>query len=340
MIDSEILVHGLLFFIGASLMLYVILGGADYGAGILELLPAGKFRNEQKEVVNSAMGPVWEANHMWLIILVVILFMGFPSIFTTLMTSLHLPMVALLIGIVIRGSVFTFRHYDAIQEPKTQRIYTWAFGLSSLWTSLWLGIIAGSLYRGLINPEARDFVSAYITPWWGVFPLAMGFFVVAIFSFLASIYLVGETHDRDLQSLFKRRAFVSNCLVVLTGALVFAASKWEGGDLLEEFVTHPFTLFCMLAATALFALLWLVIRTRSSNLWLRVVAAGQCALILSGWFMLHAPDALTTPLGEFSFYEHAAPDPTLWQLNLALLVGSLLIFPSLFFLLRVFKMKS
>ena len=142
-------------FIGASLLLYVLLGGSDYGAGILELLPAGRHREAQTKVINEAMGPVWEANHMWLILIVVILFMGFPGIFTTLMVALHLPMLGLLVGVVVRGTTFTFRHYDPIQTGPSQRTYTWLFGLSSLWTALWLGIIAASLNRGIIDPAHR-----------------------------------------------------------------------------------------------------------------------------------------------------------------------------------------
>src|SRR5690606_24369335 len=111
----------------------------------------------------------------------------------TLMTALHLPMLALLVGIVVRGTAFTFRHYDAIQEPKTQRAYTWLFGISSLWTSLWLGIIVASLTRGIIDPDTRDPWAAYVAPWWGAYPLAVGFFVACIFLFLACVYLIGET---------------------------------------------------------------------------------------------------------------------------------------------------
>lgn len=140
----------LVFFIGASLWLYVLLGGSDYGAGILELLPAGGRREAQKHVINEAMGPVWEANHIWLILVIVVLFVGFPTIFTTLMVALHIPMLALLVGIVVRGTAFTFRHYDAIQAPGSQRVYTLLFGVSSLWAALWLGIIVASLNRGLI----------------------------------------------------------------------------------------------------------------------------------------------------------------------------------------------
>ena len=329
----------LVFFIGASLLLYVLLGGSDYGAGILELLPAGSLREKQKHVINEAMGPVWEANHMWLILIVVILFIAFPGIFTTLMVALHLPMLALLVGIVVRGTAFTFRHYDAIQEPRSQRVYTLLFGLSSLWTSFWLGIIVASLNRGIIRSDAGTFWDAYVAPWWGVYPLAVGLFVTCIFVFLASVYLNGETEDAALKRRFKRHAAVANGLVIVSGGLVFAASLLERESLPSVFFRIPATMAVMALATLLFVVLWVFIRKRNVLL-TRIVAGGQVTLILLGWWLLYAPNALITAHGALNFYTEAAPPATLRQLVIALLVGSLFIFPSLFFLLRVFKSKE
>lgn len=330
----------LLFFIGASLLLYVVFGGADYGAGMLELLPIKKdMRAEQTEVINEAMGPVWEANHMWLILVIVILFMGFPLVFTTLMTALHIPMVALLVGIVIRGSVFTFRHYDALSDEKSQKVYTKLFGISSLWTALWLGIIVASLNRGAINPTSLDFHTAYIRPWFGLYPLMTGVFVALIFAFLAAIYLIGETSHVELKKLFARRAYILNMLVVIAGGLVFLTSDLEGNSLLRDFIQHPAAIFCLVCATFMFILLWFFIEKRKTY-HARIVAAGQATLILSGWYLLYAPNALTTTEGPLSFFSAAAPPATLLQLVIALLVGSLFIFPSLFFLIKVFKINK
>lgn len=333
------MVEVLLFFIGASLLLYVLLGGADYGAGILEMLPAGEHRHAQKKVINEAMGPVWEANHMWLILVVVILFMGFPLVFTTLMTSLHIPMVALLLGIVVRGCAFTFRHYDAIQEPHSQKVYTVLFAASSLWTAFWLGVIAASLDRGAVDLTALNFYDAYVAPWWGLYPTAMGVFVICIFAFLASVYLVGETVSAELRKLFLRRAYFFNIAVVVSGGLVFAASAFENRYLFTAFFRNPLTVSMMAMATLLFVLLWFFIR-KSRTLLTRAVAAGQVALILAGWYLLHAPNALITQQGPISFYDAAAPEATLQQLVVALVVGSVFIFPSLFYLLKVFKSDS
>lgn len=327
----------LIFFIGASLVLYVLFGGADYGAGILELLPSSpKLRESQKQLINYAMGPVWEANHMWLILIIVILFNGFPLIFTTLMTSLHIPMVALLVGIVVRGTAFTFRHYDAVQTQTSQRIYTALFGLSSLWTALWLGVLVGSLHRELIAPKSMDFYEAYIHPWWGFYPFAMGFFVVSIFTFLASVYLIGESKNSELRKHFARRAFGANIAVILSSLILFYLSHSEENSLFKDFITHPFALSCLIAATALFFIQWIFIRTKK-NIATRVTSAGQVVLILSGWFALYFPDVIRTTEGAISFQNAAAPESTLQMLVVALLVGSLFIFPSLFYLFRVFR---
>jgi cytochrome d ubiquinol oxidase subunit II len=326
----------LVFFIGASLLLYVVLGGSDFGAGIIELLPAGRLRGLQKNVINHAMGPVWEANHMWMILIVVILFMGFPTIFTTLMIALHIPMLALLVGIVVRGAAFTFRHYDAVQEKASQRTYTWLFGLSSLWTAFWLGIIAASLNRGIIDPDAREIWRAYFAPWWGLYPLSVGAFVACIYAFLASVYLIGETDDPALKRRFVRLGAVFNGLVILLGGVVFVASVAERESLVTAFLRKPVNLGVIALATALFFALWFFVKKRRTML-TRAVAAGQVSLILLGWYLLYAPNAVLTASGPLSFQATAAPPATLRQLVAALLVGSVFIFPSLFFLLCVFK---
>lgn len=326
----------LVFFLAASLLLYIILGGADYGAGILESLPSGKWKDKQRHLINHAMGPVWEANHIWLILIVVILFMGFPDAFHYIVTSLHIPIVALLIGIIIRGTVFTFRHYDALKEPTSQNIYTWMFSLSSVWTSLWLGIIAASLFRGKMTTPQNDFWTSYMEPWWGLFPLAVGVFVAFNFSYLASIYLIGETPDHELKRFYSRRAFLMNTFVIISGGLVFAVSFLKNETLHVDFFTHPLSLICMLSATICFGILWAMTK-RNYPFLTRCVAAAQTALILLGWYFAHAPHMLITAQGPMDFSQAASPAPVLTQLCVALLVGSLFIFPSLYFLLRVFK---
>ncbi len=93
---------------------YLLLGGADYGAGVLELFTAPKKREYHQNLTYKAIGPVWEANHVWLILVLVIVFVGFPTLHAQVMTHLHIPLTILLVGIILRGTAFVFKHYDAV----------------------------------------------------------------------------------------------------------------------------------------------------------------------------------------------------------------------------------
>ncbi len=129
------LVGSIVFFLSVSVLLYVLLAGADFGAGILEgwithtrKTPSSK---AQLCLISQAIAPVWEANHVWLILVIVILFVGFPSLYTQMMTDLYLPMIAILIGIFGRGCAFTFRHYDTLNRDYYS-IYSKVFYVMSL----------------------------------------------------------------------------------------------------------------------------------------------------------------------------------------------------------------
>ena len=104
------LIHSVAFFLGVSLLLYSLFAGADFGAGILEWFTGKNHRKEQQELITHAMGPVWEANHVWIILAVVILFNGFPRAYSQLSISFHIPLTIMLMGIILRGCAFTFRH--------------------------------------------------------------------------------------------------------------------------------------------------------------------------------------------------------------------------------------
>src|SRR3982751_809249 len=133
-----------------SILLYLLLGGADFGAGIIELFTSAKNRHKTRKTLYHAIGPIWEANHMWLIIAIVILFVGFPVIYATMSTYLHIPLVIMLMGIIARGTALTFRNYDAVHD-NMQKVYNKIFVYSSFITPLFLGIIAGSTVSGRVD---------------------------------------------------------------------------------------------------------------------------------------------------------------------------------------------
>src|SRR6187551_3044439 len=136
-------------FLYLAILMYIILGGADFGAGIIEIFTSKKNIKRTRKTLYHAIGPIWEANHMWLIIAIVILFVGFPSIYSLLSTHLHIPLVIMLLGITARGTAFVFRHYDAVRDGM-QKVYNRVFVVSSVVTPLFLGILAGSTVAGRI----------------------------------------------------------------------------------------------------------------------------------------------------------------------------------------------
>src|SRR5688500_9395037 len=110
-------------YLWTAILLYLLLGGADFGAGIIEFFTSRRNRSRTRRTMYQAIGPVWEANHMWLIITIVILFVGFPKIYTTMSVYLHIPLTAMLLGIIARGTAFVFRNYDAVKDD-LQKVYS------------------------------------------------------------------------------------------------------------------------------------------------------------------------------------------------------------------------
>src|ERR1039457_2113676 len=138
-----------------SLILYALMGGADFGGGMWDLLAVGPRAARQRRAIAEAIGPIWEANHVWLILVVVLLFTGFPRGFTVMMTALNIPVTAMLIGIVLRGSAFIFRKYDN-QSDAVQRRWSALFGSACFFTPFFQGVIIGALATGQIHIVDRS----------------------------------------------------------------------------------------------------------------------------------------------------------------------------------------
>lgn len=337
------LVLTLLTFLAVSLLLYAILAGADFGAGILELFLGRTHHTAQRKLISQAMAPVWEANHVWLILAVVILFMGFPEIYTLASVYLHLPLLAVLVGIVARGCAFTFRHYDTLDKAY-YRVFSRTFAWSSVWTSFFLGTLAGALMLGKIEPQATDFYHLYIASWWNPFAMMTGVFACCLFAFLAAVYLVGETTDTQMKTIFLRKAAWANIGVVVSGLLVFLAAESAGYSLGAEFLSHPASIGCFVFATLLWMPFWLVLPRSPAVIVPRLLGAAIVGFVLLGWFALQFPAAVRIYEGgqvkEILFADVAAPEATQKALLAALIIGSALIFPALTYLFKVFKWEA
>ncbi len=316
-----------------SLNAYVLFGGADFGGGVWDLLATGPRRNRQREVIAHALGPIWEANHVWLIFAIILTFTCFPPVAARLGTVLHIPLTLMLIGIVLRGSAFTFRTYDS-QHDSTQRRWGRIFSSASVITPVLLGVSIGAVASGRVGVAASgDFVARYVDPWLTPFAFSVGLLALALFAFLAAVFLTLETHDHDLCEDFRRRALGSGIAVFLASALVLLLSKGEAPLVMAGLTASPWALPLHLAtgvtAIAVLAALWFR-RFRLA----RLGAGLQVSLIFWGWALAQYP-LLIPP--AFPIEGSAAAHPTLRALLIAIALGAVVLVPSLWYLFQIFK---
>lgn len=315
-----------------SLVLYALLGGADYGGGVWDLFAFGPRAREQRKLIAEAISPVWEANHVWLILVVVILFTAFPPAFAAIATALHIPITLLLIGIVLRGTAFTFRTYD-VQRDDVQRRWSLVFSIASIITPILLGTTLGAIASGTIRVDNGAVTSGFFRSWLAPFPLAVGFFALALFAFLAAVYLTVEARERKLQEDFRMRAIISGVAVGLLALTVFILAK-TGAPTVRAGISRSWWALGLHMLTAIFAIgAFVTLWTRRYSV-ARVCAAAQVTLILLGWAFAQFPH-LVEP--DLTISSAAAPQVTLELLLGALAAGAILLFPSYYYLFRIFK---
>lgn len=316
-----------------SLVLYVVTGGADYGAGVWTLLARG---HSHRAVIDKAIAPIWEANHVWLILVVTILFAGFPPAFALMTTTLHVPLTALLIGIVLRGSAFVFRTHDArprTEQDASQAFWMWVFAGSSILAPLMLGTTIGAIASGHLALRPPTFFDSFIAPWFAAFPLLVGCFALALFVYLAAIYLIFETDDRALQEDFRRRALAGWVVVSIIGLAVLYLSR-RGAPEVYGGLVHTSLGLAALGATAAAGLTGLIGLFARRFRIARAGAVLQVALIVFGWAGSQYPYLIA---GDLTLQEAASPTVTLQLLTWSLVIGGGVLFPSLYYLYRIFK---
>lgn len=314
-----------------SLIVYALLGGADYGAGVWYLLASGRRKEAQRAVIDQAIGPVWEANHVWLILVVVLLFSAFPPAYAAISSTLHLPLSLMLIGIVLRGSAFTFRHYDA--SPRRRKRWGRAFAIPSVVTPVLLGIVIGALATGQAAPRPGEVVDLLSPRWLGAFPLTVGLFALAIFAYLAAVYLIVEADDFELRDDFRTRALVSAVVVGALAWMVYLLARTEAPLVFGRLDASPWGRPVRFATGAFAILALLALATRRYQV-ARAAAMAQTALILWGCGLALFP-YLVPP--DLTIYNAAASRSTLVLLLVALTAGAFILVPSLVYLFRIFK---
>lgn len=316
-----------------SLIIYSLTGGADFGGGVWDLLATGPRARRQRDVIIHAIGPIWEANHVWMIVVIVLMFVAFPQGFAAVMTALHIPITGMLIGITLRGSAFVFRSYGRDSDVDWRR-WSRVFAWSSTVTPLFLGVVIGAVTSGSIQfgPDGRVQTN-FISDWLGPFPFAVGFMVLSLFAFLAATYLTLETDDEALQDDFRLRAMGSSVVFGLTAAVAGLLARTHAPHLWSVLAGDTLALV-MQAVTAAIALAAMGALWTRRFVIARALAVAQAVLVLLAWGVSQQGYIL---VGALTIDEAAAPDAVLKPVIVALMLGMMVLIPSFAYLYRVFK---
>jgi cytochrome d ubiquinol oxidase subunit II len=332
---------GVLLVIGAGVVAYAVLGGADFGGGVWDLLAAGPRRDARRRLIASTMGPVWEANHVWLVFVLIGLFSGFPIAFGALARMLAVPLAIALLGIVLRGAAFVFRQYGTalgsgstgtgvgVRPPPSPRTESAGDALTEAWGRVFavastlapasLGYCAGAIAVGRVG---------------GAFPIAAGMLALACCAYLAAVFLCREALVRDelvLAADFRRRALAS---AVVSGGLAVLALVVLGRDapgLASDLVTGAPLLVGLSAAGGLGSIAALVARRYRTARGFAVLAVGA---VVAGWGVAQYP-VLVPP--ALTVAQAAAPAQTLPVTLGVLVAGFAVTVPSLALLFVIFS---
>jgi cytochrome bd ubiquinol oxidase subunit II len=311
----------------AGLTAYAVLGGADFGAGFWDLTAGGAERGGRvRGMVQRSMGPVWEANHVWLIFVLVIFWTGFPVAFGSFTSTLYVPLLIAAAGIIFRGAAFALRGQAAtINEA---RVLGGLFALSSVLVPFCLGACLGAIASGRVpvGNAAGDPFSSWLNPT----GITVGVLSVLTGAYLAAVYMAADSQRGgldDLQRAFRARALLAGVAAgtVAIGGLIILRS--DARELYDGLVSGAGLVCVVVSALAGLSTLGLVWRRRFGPA--RVTAALAVAAITIGWAFAQSPDLLP---GELTLEAAAAPNATLVALLASVAVGLVLLVPSLYVL--------
>ena len=313
-----------------SLTAYALLAGADFGAGTWDLL-AGDARAGQnrRRLIEHVIGPVWEANHVWLIFVLVLLWTAFPPAFAAIASTLWIPLTLAALGIIGRGSAFAFR--KTVTTVWEQRVFGVTFAVSSVATPFFLGTVGGAIAAGRVPAglATGDTIGAWTSP----VALLAGVLSVAACSFLAATYLCGDAQrDRDpaLAQWFRLRALISGGVaggLAVAGLLVVHA---DAPALFRGLTGRalPLTLISVLGGIT--ALLLVAVRRFVAA---RFAAGAAITGLVWGWGIAQYPHLLS----DLDVDQAAALGSSLHAVVVTSLIGLAVLIPSMWLLLWMFQ---
>ena len=308
-----------------GLAAYVVLGGADFGAGLWYMLLPGERRRAPREHTYHAMGPVWEANHVWLIFVLVVVWTAYPVAFGAIFSTLYVPLFVAALGIILRGACYALR--GVVSGPREDRVLGTLFGLSSLLTPFALGAAIGGIASGRVplGNAAGQAIGSWLNPT----SLLVGGLAVATSAYLAAVWLTadaGRARRPDLVEAFRGRALAAGALagaVALAGLLVVRS---DAESLYVGLTSGAGLVAVLLSATAgLATMLFVASRRLAPARWSAALAV---AAIVAGWALAQEPQMLPGLTVE----QAAAGKETLVALLVALGIGAAILIPSLLLL--------
>ena len=329
MLSLEVLTAGALL---GALTFYAVLGGADFGAGVWDLLAGGPRKKEQRALIVEAIGPIWEANHVWLILALVVLFNAFPPAFAAISTALFIPITLILVGIVLRGAAFIFRSYGSATDVG-QRRWGRLFAIASMATPLMLGVCIGAISSNAIRVQDGIVTTGFFVSWLAPFPFVVGLMTLALFAYLAAVFLTVEAQELALREDFRKRALWTALAV---GVISFAGLglAQTGAPRIWTGLTSGLLAWSLQIATGLIAVGVIASLLFRRYILARVLVVVQVSLILWGWGAAQFPNLISP---DVTILNSAAPAITLRLLLTFLGLGAFLLFPSLYYLYRLFK---
>jgi cytochrome d ubiquinol oxidase subunit II len=324
------LVDSLLAILIVALTAYAVLGGADFGAGFWDLTAGGAERGARlRGLVHRSMGPVWEANHVWLIVVLVVLWTCFPHAFGPLMETLYVPLFLASVGIIFRGTAYALRGEAAsISEA---RVLGGIFALSSVLTPFFFGCAVGAVASGQVPAEGDP--NAPFSSWTGATALWIGALAVVTGAYVAAVFLAADSvraQAPDLTAAFRRRALGSALLagVMAIGGLFLIREDARG---LYDGLTSGGGLAMVIVSAAFGALTLGLLWTNRFEV-ARYTSGVAVGAILAGWAFAQRPDFLP---GQLSLEDAAAGDATLIATLVALVLALLVIVPAIAVLFRL-----
>ena len=303
--------------------MYAVFGGADFGAGVWSLLAGrGERGRRPRELIDWAIGPVWEANHVWLIFVLVVLWTGFSSAFEAIFSTLFIPLSLAALGVVLRGAGFAFHH--TARRARGRAMAETLFGLASVLTPFFLGTVVGAIAGGRV--PAGNATGDMWTSWADPLSLVIGALFVATSAYLAAVFLVSDARRAsapDLERYFSNRALVA---AVVAGALAAVDLVFLHRDARYIFDRLTDEGLPLVIISAVCGIGVLVLLHRSVRRGARPLAVGAVAAVIWGWGVAQWPYLLPQKL---TITDAAAPSATLTGLLIVFGIAVVLVLPAI-----------